>query len=163
MDKMKTEEIVTWKDALVQLPDSHFFNMIGLYLGKIKTPFNKQNLIEKLSSFLHRDAVQDILVKGLDENDVRVLTAIHVIDGISKAELSCFFSPQFSHFDIYEKLSNLEERLLIYKAHIEDLKTSYKITPFLINKLRPFLSENIFLLPEKKRYCPYRYLFVLFS
>ena len=150
MDKMKTEEIVTWKDALVQLPDSHFFNMIGLYLGKIKTPFNKQNLIEKLSSFLHRDAVQDILVKGLDENDVRVLTAIHVIDGISKAELARFFSPQFSHFDIYERLSNLEERLLIYKAHIEDLKTSYKITPFLINKLRPFLSKNIFLLPEKK-------------
>ena len=77
---MKTEnEIAQWQDAIASLSDKQFFDLIQLYLGEIKTPYNKQRLIEQLASFIHKqDNIQKILTL-LDTFDVKILTAISII------------------------------------------------------------------------------------
>ena len=153
---MDTDEISEWKNALTRLPDQRFFHLINLYLGKIKTPFNKQNLIEKLSSFLHKQPIRNTIVQGLDEKDILILAAVHAIPGISKTELMRLFFRRFSVTAFYEKLANLEARLLIYETQGEELAAHYKIIPFLITDLKPLLSEDVFLLPEKKAAASYK-------
>lgn len=46
-----------WSASLVQLPDTHFFDLMRLYLGVLKTPFHKQRLVQQLSAFLDRKSV----------------------------------------------------------------------------------------------------------
>ncbi len=48
---MNPKDVAEWRENIIKLPDHHFFDLIQLYLGKIKTPFNKQRLAEQLSAF----------------------------------------------------------------------------------------------------------------
>ena len=55
------ENIMLWRESLSVMPDSHFFDLLRMYLGEIKTPYNKQNLIENLSSFLRKEDTKETI------------------------------------------------------------------------------------------------------
>ena len=46
----KVERILEWRESFSSLPDDYFFDIIHMYLGEIKTPYNKPKLIEELST-----------------------------------------------------------------------------------------------------------------
>ena len=52
---MINNDINRWQEAISSLPDKQFFNTMRLYLGEIKTPYNKQRLTEQLASFIRRE------------------------------------------------------------------------------------------------------------
>ena len=52
---MINSDISRWQEAIASLPDKQFFNTMRLYLGEIKTPYNKQRLTEQLASFIRRE------------------------------------------------------------------------------------------------------------
>ena len=37
------QNVLLWRNALTKLPDNHFFELMRIYLGEIKTPYKKQN------------------------------------------------------------------------------------------------------------------------
>lgn len=123
------------------LPDDSFFNIIRLYLGDVKTPYNKQRLIQQLASFIRdKNNLRNIL-SLLDDFDLTVLTAISVISNANQKSIVEFFSASYSIADIYSKLLNLTERLLIYSEKnpftgAENLR----INPLLEEELLPFLN-----------------------
>ena len=41
----KAADVLQWREFLTTSDDSTFFNIIHYYLGEIKTPYNKPNLI----------------------------------------------------------------------------------------------------------------------
>ena len=49
---MVKNEIASWREYFLRLDDKQFLTLMRLYLGEIKTPYNKQNLIESLESIL---------------------------------------------------------------------------------------------------------------
>lgn len=51
---MSPNDVIAWRETLVCLSDQHFFDLMRMYLGEIKTPFNKQRLIQDLSAFLRK-------------------------------------------------------------------------------------------------------------
>ena len=57
------EDIISWRESLSLLPDNHFFDIIRIYLGEIKTPYNKQKLIEELSAFLRKDSNKQNIIR----------------------------------------------------------------------------------------------------
>ena len=59
MKDKNAENIMEWRKAILKLPDQKFFDLMTFYLGEIKTPFNKQNLIDDLSAFLRKESVQE--------------------------------------------------------------------------------------------------------
>ncbi|MEL3906786.1 MAG: hypothetical protein P1P65_07140 [Treponema sp.] len=143
---MMKDGYTDWMEALLRLSDRTFFNLMRLYLGEIKTPFNKQRLIERLTGFLSKAEMQEIIVQSLDSLDILMLTAVHILPQPTRNELMRFFS---SDFYVQTRLFNMEERLLIYCTGSEINKKKYKINPLLYKAVEPLLDSNLFFLPEK--------------
>ncbi len=146
---MSPKDVVEWRESIVKLPDHQFFDLIQLYLGKIKTPFNKQRLAEQLSAFLRKPAIQEKIAESLDSYDILILKAVSEIPNPTQAMLSIFFSKKISYSALSEKLLNAEERLLLYRVQNNDGDKIYKINPILQKIIEPFLSTNLFFMPEK--------------
>ena len=91
---MDMDEYTSWKEALLRLPSKTFFDLMRLYLGEIKTPFNKQRLVEKLTGFLSKPSTQAIIVKGIDRIDAMILAAVHILPMASKDTLLSFLSSE---------------------------------------------------------------------
>lgn len=138
-----------WQESISSLPEKQFFSTMRLYLGEIKTPFNKQRLIEGLASFLKNPKTNQNLLSLLDLIDLQFLTAILIIPNASQKLLIDFFSGTYSMSEVYSTLINLSERLLIYKAK-PDFTTSFSdtqeiffINPLLEPQLKPYLKKSI--------------------
>lgn len=141
-------KIIQWRECLSTLPDHHFFEIMRMYLGEVKTPYNKQKLIEELSSFIRRDENKNIIVQLLTDDDCLVLTAICVIPRATQEKLITFFTGTFSFAELYEHLLNLEERLLIYKyLDVVSNKTVFALNPLLEDTLHPHIHQSL-LVPE---------------
>lgn len=146
---MNPKDVVEWRESLVKLPDHNFFDLMQLYLGKIKTPFNKQRLAEQLSAFLRKPVIQEKIAESLDSHDILILKAVKEIPNPTQAILSLFFSKKISYAELSEKLLNAEERMLLYRVQNSDGDKVYKINPLLQKNIEPFLLRNLFFMPEK--------------
>lgn len=105
--------IERWRSILLTLNDSAFFDIIRNYLGGIKTPFNKHELIGRLESFLVNPENQRRIVALLDDDDAKVLEAVDLLDEPTYDMLFAYLSGVFSYVDLHHRLLNLADRLLI--------------------------------------------------
>jgi len=136
------EQVIAWRDALTALPDQQFFDLMRLYLGAVKTPFNKQRLIEDLSSFLRRSETKQKILMGLDSTDATFLSGIHILPDPSREKLISLFSPRWSFPFIHDRLLNLEERLIIYRKG-QGPDTRYYLVPLLESVVLPLVSTSL--------------------
>ena len=142
----QVQKIIEWRETLSGMENQQFFSLIHLYLGEVKTPYNKQNLIEQLSSFLRKEENQNLIFNMLSEKDILILNAIYFIQNCTQEKLSTFFTGTFSFALLYESLINLEERLLVYKKIDSENKTHcYKINPIIEKKLLSILKLSALL------------------
>lgn len=142
--KASVAEIVQWRESVATLPDTHFFEIIRMYLGEVKTPYNKQKLIEELSSFLRREENKKVIISLLSEQDILLLTGVLCVPFPSQEKLSMFFSSDFTYGDLYEKLLNLEERLLLYRYQEEKTgKRCFAINPLLKADIEPLTKLSL--------------------
>ena len=148
----KTERILKWRESLIKLPDYHFFELMRIYLGEVKTPYNKQKLIEELSSFLRKESTKAAICDLFSEKEILVLTAIEVLTEPSQEKLSDLFSSDFSFAELYEMLLNLEERLIIYRYQ-ENKKTILALNPLLEECILPYIGISR-LLPTENATAP---------
>lgn len=139
----KVQRIIDWRETLNTASDEKFFDIMHIYLGEIKTPYNKQKLIEQLSSFLRNEQNRKTIFSLLTDEDIKILTAIKYIQNAEISKIEKFFTPVFSLGDLYSKLANLEERLLIFTRN-SDGKKIVQLNPLLEDNLNPYLSlENL--------------------
>jgi hypothetical protein len=108
----KVEE---WKSALMLLPDTSFFDLLRSIFGNIKTPFNKQRLLEDLYIFLSRDDIRNTISAYLDEEDQKIIAAVSLLEDPPPEELEDFFRGSMSLAVLRNVLNNLEERLILYR------------------------------------------------
>ena len=142
-------EIQKWEASMLSMSEDHFFDIIHAYFGEIETPFNKHKLLEKLSSFLSNEDVRKNIVNTLNYEDIEYLSCIYYLKNPRVADIEEIFHITFS--EIRKKLLNLEERLLIYRETDNDefYGVRYMLTPFLLDVLRPFIGNSLFLPYEK--------------
>ncbi len=137
------EDILLWRETLSVMPDHHFFEIIRMYLGEVKTPYNKQRLIEELSSFLRKDENKQMIVKLLSKTDLEIVTAIKELPSATQERLHSFFCNDMSFVDLYEQLMNLEERLVIYRHPDKSSgRIVFDINPLLEATLFPILKRS---------------------
>ncbi len=105
-----------FKSALLTLADDAFFGLVRNYLGPVKTPFNKHDLIDRLVTFLRHEHIQERIIELIDDDDAELLTAISVLGGPDFDEIHLFFAGERSYLDLHQRLLNLEDRLLIYRT-----------------------------------------------
>lgn len=141
------QAVLDWRESIAALPDNQFFELMRMYLGEIKTPYNKQNLIESLSAFLRREQNRQVLVSLLDETDCLVLSAIRFIPEVTQKKLTDFFTGSLPFALLCERLLNLEERLILYRFKTAEGTVLIRINPLLLPLLLPHLSISLLLPP----------------
>ena len=148
---MNTDGYKDWKEAMLQLPERTFFVLMRLYLGEIKTPFNKQRLVEGLGGFLSKAETQQTMIESLDRLDILILTAVHMLPVTNRGALLMFLSSETA---LQTRLTNLEERLILYRNSYTDdydrLINNYSINPFLYKAVEPLLDSHVLFLPQQK-------------
>lgn len=143
---MAVEDILQWRESLTTLADNHFFEIIRMYLGEVKTPYNKQKLIEELSTFLRKEDTKKSIVRLLSKDDQKILSAVYVLPCATQSKLAEFFKNDYSYSILYEQLMNLEERLLVYRhRHPFNKKTVFSLNPLLTEALRPYIGRDVLL------------------
>lgn len=146
----QAEKVLLWRESLTKLSDQQFFDLLRMYIGEIKTPYNKQNLIEQMSSVLRKEENKQKILSLLDYQDRLILAALHVFSGASFTQLKHFFSDSISSYDLETDLQNLEERLLLFRSlEPSTEKKIYLINPLLEEALLPFIGSSV-LFPKSK-------------
>ena len=147
----KVERIIEWRESFTSLPDDYFFDVIHMYLGEIKTPYNKPKLVEDLSVILRKKENKETLVAYLDETDVKILTAVKFIPDVDIVKLEKFFVPAMEQGDLYEEIASLEERLIIYNRTDKVTgKVTIAINPHLEDELENILELGNLIAEEEK-------------
>lgn len=142
----KVARIIDWRESFVTLPDNHFFDIIRMYLGEVPSPFNKQKLVEQLGAFLHKSENVKTILNLLSESDLLILSAVYFIPKASSEKLAGFFEGSLNFASLYERLLNLEERLLIYRHSDKTTKKQiFSLNPSLEDVLIPLLNRQILL------------------
>ena len=112
------------------MDETGFFGLMRLYLGEIKTPYNKQKLIESLTSFLHKEENRRVLIKLLSREELMIIGAVLYIPFCTKEKAAAFFSPTFSFAFLHNAFLNLEERLILFRRKdAENVKEYFDVNP----------------------------------
>ncbi len=125
-----------WRSRLLRLSDSAFLDLMRNYLGKVETPYNKHDLINRLTRYLKGEEVQEAIIRAIDREDARAITAVALLSRPTLADLSDLFPESVSFLSLHEQLRNLEDRLLLFR----DLDTEVL---YLNPILEPRLSEEV--------------------
>lgn len=128
-----------------------FFELVRIYLGEVKTPYNKQKLAEEIGAFLRKKETRDSIVKFLDGTDIKILTAIKFLNEPDIEKLEKFFSSSIQQGDFYSAVASLEERLLIFSVHVKNEKNLIKINPYLEDDLSGLLNLQNLISPENEK------------
>jgi hypothetical protein len=136
-----------WKSAVMTMPDNSFFELLRSVFGKIKTPFNKQQLINELEMFLLRDDIQKTIAAYVDQNDAKVIAAVAIFGEPAPGELESFFSGEFSYAQLQDIIVNLEERFILYRFSEENV-SRFALNPVLEQVLLPFAADISPLFPS---------------
>jgi hypothetical protein len=136
----------TWKSAFLTLPDSSYFELMRSIFGNIKTPFNKQRLVEDLASFLSRKEIQETIAAYIDHRDAKIIAAIAALDEPVPGDLETFFTGEFTYAELHSILINLEERLILYRFQEKGLY-HLSLNPLLEPVLGPVIANKTSLFP----------------
>ncbi|MCQ2612251.1 MAG: hypothetical protein MJ183_01450 [Treponemataceae bacterium] len=137
------KNILEWRESLSTMSDHHFFDMMRMYLGEIKTPYNKQKLIEELSVFLRKEQNKKLIVRLLSEEELEILTAVDLLPEPTLNVLAKLFSETWTYAELYEKLMSLEERLVLFQYQGNGTnRVLYGINPHLAETVAPLLNQE---------------------
>ncbi len=142
-------EVIQWREALISLSDQYFFDLVRMYLGAVKTPFNKQRIVEELSAFLRKRERRDAILASLDGFDLMVLSAVAELPSPTQQKIVSLFSGTRSFPEIYDRILNLEERLVIYRKSAEASR-EYALNPLLKDELLPRLGFHVLASPVSR-------------
>ena len=144
------KRVMLWRESFLLLEENHFFEIMKMYLGEIKTPYNKQKLIANLEGFLHKKENLVAIKSFLSDDELEIISAVVFIPDVTEEKLSSFFKSTFTYSFLYEKLLNLEERLILFKTKNEN---SSQGDSFVI-KFNPLLEDTLFDLININRLLP---------
>ena len=148
MKTLSPYDIAPWREFLTAMDETGFFGLMRLYLGEIKTPYNKQKLIESLTSFLHKEENRRVLIKLLSREELMIIGAVLYIPFCTKEKAAAFFSPTFSFAFLHNAFLNLEERLILFRRKDEEnAKEYFDVNPLLLNDIEPLINADL-LFPE---------------
>lgn len=122
----------TFARYLLGLEDESFFTLIRNYLGPVRTPYNKHELIAKLVEFLSRDETRRRILALLDEEDRLVLRAVLLLGPTTEEALCRFLREELEYGQLFWLITSLRDRLLLIDGSV----------PFSI-RVNPLLQEDL--------------------
>ncbi|MDR2617959.1 MAG: hypothetical protein LBC62_03720 [Treponema sp.] len=137
-----------WKSALMTLQDSNFFELMRSIFGNIKTPFNKQRLMDDLFALLSREEIRQTIAGYIDKQDHKIIAAVALLREPEHKDLERFFSGELAYAELHSLLLNLEERLILYQVNDGESRR-LALNPVLEPVLAPFIAKSGVLFPSQ--------------
>lgn len=140
-----------WKESIMTLPDSSFFELLRTVFGKVKTPFNKQLLMSDLEKFLLRDDIKKNIACYISHGDSLIIAAVAVLNEPVPGDLESFFAGELSYMELQDLIINLEERFILYRFFEEKQNrrlSRLALNPVLKSILMPVASDTSLLFPS---------------
>ncbi|MCR5621275.1 MAG: helicase-associated domain-containing protein [Treponema sp.] len=147
----RVEKVLAWRKYIATLEEEEFFDIIRIYLGEVRTPYNKQDLVEELSAFLRKDENKNGIVRLLSGIDLKILAAVRFIPAADTRKITEFFSSSMSSKHVEAHISNLMQRLLIFSMGSDEKgKQHLCMNPLLEERLLDLLDIDV-LLPSYRK------------
>lgn len=143
----KVQRIIRWRNSMSLLNDDRFFEIMRIYIGEVHTPFNKDKLLEQLSSIFRKEQNREKIIAYLSDFDIKIISAVASIENATKDKLTEFFKTEYPVSEIYSELLNLTERLIIYSYKNDREESIIALNPLLEDVLKPYVNVKK-LLPE---------------
>lgn len=132
-------EIESWKQMILTLPDDSFFDLMQIWLGKIESPFNKHNLITRLTNLVSAPKTIERILCLLSSQDKALLSAIEFAPNPTCEFVYSLFKEKVAYPTFTLQLINLEQRLLIYRNRIKSdntVRETLHLNPILYKALK---------------------------
>jgi hypothetical protein len=133
-------------ESLSRLCEKKFFEISRNFLGDVKTPYNKQAIIERLISYLSNRECQEVMFSYITDNDALVVNTVELLDGPTLHDLYAFFAAQFSYAECIRLTTSLVERLILY-SFIDAGKERYALNPVFGEMFEGILGRKSLLFP----------------
>jgi len=119
---------------LLSLEDESFFAVYRNYLGTVRTPYNKHEMIQRLTDFFGRPGTAAAIRELLTRDDLTVLSAIHLLGSPSDDQLRRFLADEFEYATMQGLILNHKDRLLVIDG---PRSGTVRINPVILPALEP--------------------------
>ncbi|HET7838697.1 MAG TPA: hypothetical protein VFL04_02975, partial [Rectinemataceae bacterium] len=140
----------TWADALLTTDAEALLGAVRNYLGPVKTPYDKRDLVKRLESFLRRPDTAESLILLLDRLDARIIGSCLLLGPSSETAVKELFAGELALFELGVRLSNLLDRLLLFR-YVADGKRLIAVNPLLEASLRLTVLDPLLLFGASDR------------
>lgn len=114
---MGSVELKRWRDALIADREDLLIEAARRWLGPVKTPFNKHQLLERVESYLRRPDTVQATIDLMDGYDRLAVAALSVMGDLPPEVLDAVMSASLSDSragNAKRRLANLRERMVVY-------------------------------------------------
>lgn len=145
---MGPDELSRWRDGLIVDREDTLIGAAKRWLGPVKTPFNKHELIAKLESFLRKPSTADAIVGLMDRVDRRLValvlySGLRPGDGLPASHLVALAADERSgEGATARRVRSLRDRLILYEYHDEHGVDMLAIAPPLLAKIGASLEPS---------------------
>ncbi|MDR2094887.1 MAG: helicase-associated domain-containing protein [Treponema sp.] len=136
-----------WKSSLMLLPDNAFFDLMRSVFGNVKTPFNKQRLLDDLAAFLCREDIRRNLAAYISAGDAKLIAAVAALHEPVPEDIESFFAGEYTFAELHAMLLNLEERFILYRIRRDGVR-HLALNPLLEPILEPYITDRRVLFPS---------------
>jgi len=124
-----------WADALLTSGTESLLGAVRNYLGPVKTPYDKRELVRRLGAFVKRPETRAAMLELLDALDARILGTCLLIGPASEQDIKDLFLGELPLFELGLRMSNLLDRLLLFRFASGN-KRLVAVNPLLAEDLR---------------------------
>ncbi|MDX9959513.1 MAG: hypothetical protein RBT68_13815, partial [Spirochaetia bacterium] len=136
-------ELKRWRDALIADSGDLLINAYKRWVGPIRTPFNKHDLMASLEAYLRKPATQDLIVELMDREDRLVAAVLHFGGDMDTPALERFVDGRTAKGRIAgAHITILRERLVIYAYKDGTGKEFISLVPALHDCLSKVLQPD---------------------
>jgi hypothetical protein len=131
-----------WSAALLTSSSETLLGAVRNYIGTVKTPYDKRDLVAKLEAFLRRQETRDSLFALLDPLDCKILGSSILVGSVPEQVLKELFIGEIPLFELGVRISNLLDRLLLFRYQLGGRRL-IAVNPILEEELRKITLEPV--------------------
>jgi len=129
-----------WEATLLSADSELLLGAARNYLGPVKTPYDKRDIVARLRAFLARAETRRAVLDLLDGLDARILASLFLLGPMPEAELRSLFEGELPLFDLGVRLANLQDRLLVFRFE-QGGRRLLAVNPVLAEDLRAVVLD----------------------
>ena len=124
-----------WAGALLTSGSEALLGAVRNYIGPVRTPYDKRDLVSKLRAFLRRAETRQGILELVDGLDARVLGSSLLLGPSPEQDLKELFTGELPLFELGVRISNLVDRLLLFRYQA-GARRLIAVNPLVVAELR---------------------------